>query len=54
MCVRQVAPEKPHIAGVTSGLLEMGREVTWRGKHFGVWQESHQQNYPVLSTRLLP
>ena len=26
------------IAGVTSGLLELGQEVTWRGKHFGVWQ----------------
>jgi len=26
------------IAGVTSGLLEMGQEVTWRGKHFGVYQ----------------
>jgi ligand-binding SRPBCC domain-containing protein len=26
------------IAGVTMGLLELGDEVTWRGKHFGVWQ----------------
>lgn len=26
------------IAGVTSGLLELGQEVTWRGRHFGVWQ----------------
>ena len=26
------------IAGVTSGLLELGQEVTWRGKHFGLWQ----------------
>ena len=26
------------VAGVTSGLLELEQEVTWRGKHFGVWQ----------------
>jgi ligand-binding SRPBCC domain-containing protein len=27
------------VAGVTHGLLEFGQEVTWRGKHFGLWQE---------------
>jgi ligand-binding SRPBCC domain-containing protein len=26
------------VAGVTSGLLGPGDQVTWRGKHFGVWQ----------------
>lgn len=26
------------IAGVTSGLIGMGEEVTWRARHFGVWQ----------------
>jgi ligand-binding SRPBCC domain-containing protein len=26
------------IAGRTSGLLELGDEVTWRARHFGVWQ----------------
>jgi ligand-binding SRPBCC domain-containing protein len=26
------------VAGVTSGLLGPGEEVTWRAKHFGVWQ----------------
>jgi ligand-binding SRPBCC domain-containing protein len=26
------------VAGITSGLLELGQEVTWRGKHFGIWQ----------------
>jgi len=26
------------IAGRTSGLIEMGESVTWRAKHFGVWQ----------------
>jgi hypothetical protein len=25
--------------GVTSGLVGLGEEVTWRAKHFGVWQE---------------
>src|SRR5688572_7050437 len=25
-------------AGVTSGLLSLGERVTWRAKHFGVWQ----------------
>ena len=27
------------VAGVTAGLIEMGEEVTWRARHFGVWQE---------------
>jgi ligand-binding SRPBCC domain-containing protein len=27
------------IAGVTSGLIGMGEEVTWRARHLGVWQE---------------
>lgn len=27
------------IAGKTSGLIEMGESVTWRAKHFGIWQE---------------
>ena len=26
------------VAGKTSGLLELGEEVTWRAKHFGIWQ----------------
>jgi ligand-binding SRPBCC domain-containing protein len=26
------------IAGKTSGLLDYGDEVTWRARHFGVWQ----------------
>lgn len=25
------------IKGVTSGLIKKGEEVTWRGKHFGLW-----------------
>jgi ligand-binding SRPBCC domain-containing protein len=27
------------VAGVTSGLLGPGDEVTWRARHFGVWQQ---------------
>ena len=26
------------IAGRTSGLIELGEKVTWRAKHFGIWQ----------------
>jgi ligand-binding SRPBCC domain-containing protein len=26
------------VAGVTSGLIGPGQEVTWRAKHFGIWQ----------------
>ena len=26
------------LAGVTSGLIDLGQRVTWRAKHFGVWQ----------------
>jgi ligand-binding SRPBCC domain-containing protein len=26
------------VAGVTSGLMSLGQEVTWRARHFGVWQ----------------
>jgi ligand-binding SRPBCC domain-containing protein len=27
------------IGGVTSGLIGMGQRVTWRARHFGIWQE---------------
>ncbi len=26
------------VAGVVSGLIGLGEEVTWRARHFGVWQ----------------
>jgi ligand-binding SRPBCC domain-containing protein len=26
------------IAGTTSGLIGLGQTVTWRAKHFGIWQ----------------
>jgi len=29
--------------GITSGLIGMGQRVTWRAKHFGVWQELTSQ-----------
>lgn len=42
------------IAGRTSGLIELGESVTWRAKHFGVWQtltskitEMYRPNYFV-------
>ncbi len=27
------------IRGKTSGLLDLGEQVTWRARHFGIWQE---------------
>lgn len=26
------------VAGVTAGLIELGETVTWRARHFGIWQ----------------
>src|SRR5690242_4013875 len=26
------------VAGVTTGLIDLGERVTWRARHFGVWQ----------------
>jgi ligand-binding SRPBCC domain-containing protein len=26
------------VAGVTSGLMSLGQEVTWHARHFGIWQ----------------
>jgi hypothetical protein len=34
------------VAGVTSGLLGPGEEVTWRAKHFGVWQHLTNASRP--------
>jgi ligand-binding SRPBCC domain-containing protein len=38
------------IAGRTSGLIELGETVTWRAKHFGIWQTLSSKvtalNYP--------
>ncbi len=38
-------------AGITSGLIGPGQRVTWRAKHFGVWQrltsEITAMEYPV-------
>ena len=27
------------VAGLTSGIMQLGDFVTWRAKHFGIWQE---------------
>ena len=27
------------VAGVVSGLIGMGQDVTWRARHFGIWQK---------------
>ena len=35
------------IAGTTSGLINKGETVTWRGKHFGVYLE-HKSNIPEM------
>lgn len=32
------ASQERAVAGVTSGLIGLGQQVTWRAKHFGVWQ----------------
>jgi ligand-binding SRPBCC domain-containing protein len=29
--------------GVTSGIIGLGQHVTWRAKHFGIWQELTSQ-----------
>ena len=38
------------IAGRTTGLIELGETVTWRAKHFGIWQNLTSKitefNYP--------
>jgi ligand-binding SRPBCC domain-containing protein len=43
--------EKP-IAGVTKGLIGLNEEVTWRGRHFGVYQNFTsritQYQYPTF------
>jgi hypothetical protein len=31
------------IAGITSGLVELSQQVTWRAKHFGTWQNLTSQ-----------
>jgi ligand-binding SRPBCC domain-containing protein len=42
------------VAGRTSGLIELGESVTWRARHFGVWQTLTSKvtefNYPYSFT----
>ena len=39
------------IAGRTSGLIELNETVTWRGKHFGIYQKHKsiipEMNFPI-------
>lgn len=45
------------IAGRTSGLIELGETVTWRAKHFGVWQNLSskitEMEYPYHFTDIM-
>lgn len=45
------------IAGRTSGLIELGETVTWRAKHFGVWQnltsKITEMEYPYHFTDIM-
>ena len=38
-CLSAGGTKEEAVAGRTSGLLEMGEEVTWRGRHFGITQD---------------
>jgi ligand-binding SRPBCC domain-containing protein len=31
------------VGGVTSGIMKLGDYVTWRARHFGIWQELSSQ-----------
>jgi len=37
-CRSTAATGETAIAGRTSGLIGLGEEVTWRARHFGIWQ----------------
>jgi len=37
------------IAGCTSGTINLGETVTWRGKHFGIWL-THQSKITAMSS----
>ncbi|GHA59627.1 SRPBCC family protein [Pontibacter akesuensis] len=32
------ATQETAVAGITEGLINLNQEVTWRAKHFGIWQ----------------
>ncbi len=42
------------LGGVTSGLVGMSEQVTWRAKHFGLWQNPDEQDDRSEITLLLP
>ena len=37
------------IAGITSGLINLGETVTWRGKHFGIYL-THQSRITAMQS----
>ncbi len=40
--LHKISTQQTHeeaIAGVTTGLISLGETVTWRARHFGVWQQ---------------
>jgi hypothetical protein len=39
------------LGGVTSGLVELSQEVTWRAKHFGIWQTLTSRTTAINSPR---
>ena len=39
------------LGGVTSGLVGLSQEVTWRAKHFGVWQTLTSKTTAMESPR---
>ncbi len=39
------------LGGVTSGLMGLSQEVTWRAKHFGVWQTLTSKTTAIESPR---
>ena len=42
------------VGGVTSGLVGLSEEVTWRAKHFGIWQNLTSKITAMESPSLLP
>ena len=42
------------IVGVTSGLPESPEHVTWRARHFGIWQDLTSEITVLATTDLLP
>jgi len=37
-CASTAQTSERAVAGVTGGLISLGEEVSWRARHFGIWQ----------------